>query len=401
MIPPFLNYFCRAVIPDNCFQDIPLAIRLSETGSRLKNTEKDDRLDPSALLVSHQNLQNCNQRHYTRNDSAIKECYPWIMYDLITIGDATMDVFVKINDASVSCNIDTHDCKLCLNYADKIAAEEVAFLIGGNAANAAVSARRLGLSTAFLSTIGDDATGKQIIDVFQKEGVSLEHLSVVPGALSNYSVVINFQAERTILVHHEPRTYGWNITQPPKWFYLTSMGEGYEAIYNQVVMMAKQTQASIAFNPGTHQLKAGLDSMRSSIAAATIFVVNKEEAGHILALTKLPLIQELLAGLKNLGPEIVVITDGQEGAYASDGQHIYHMGAYAGSVIERTGAGDAFGSAFTVAISQGKTIPEALRWGAANATSVVAHIGPQAGLLDQKGILTMIANNPNVLPTQL
>lgn len=323
------------------------------------------------------------------------------MYDLITIGDATLDVFVKINDASVSCDIDTHACKLCLNYADKIAAEEVAFLIGGNAANAAVSARRLGLSTAFLSTIGDDTTGKQIIDVFQKEGVSLEHLSVVPGAVSNYSVVINFQAERTILVHHVPRTYGWNITQPPKWFYLTSMGEGYDAIYNQVIMMAKQTQASIAFNPGTHQLKAGLEVMRPAIAASTIFIVNKEEAEHILGLTKLPLIQELLTGLKNLGPEIVVITDGQAGAYTFDGQQTFHMGTYAGPVVERTGAGDAFGSAFTIAIIQGKTIPEALQWGAANSTSVVAHTGPQAGLLDQTGIAAMIANNPTVLPNQL
>jgi sugar/nucleoside kinase (ribokinase family) len=323
------------------------------------------------------------------------------MYDLISVGDATMDVFVKINDASVSCDIDTHECKLCLSYADKIAAEEVNFIIGGNAANAAVSSRRLGLATAFLSTIGDDTTGKQILDIFQKEGVSLEHLSVAPGTASNYSVVINFQAERTILVHHVARTYGWNITQPPKWFYLTSMGEGYEAIYNQVIMTAKQTHASVAFNPGTHQLKAGLESIRAAIAASAIFIVNKEEAAHILGLTKLPLVQELLVGLKNLGPEIVVITDGQAGAYAFDGQQTFHMGIYVGPVVERTGAGDAFGSAFTVAISQGRTIPEALQWGTANSTSVVAHIGPQAGLLDQQGIAKMIASNPTILPTQL
>ena len=96
------------------------------------------------------------------------------MYDLVAIGDATLDVFIQIDDATVECELDNQNCKLCFNYADKIAAKRVDFVIGGNAINAAVGARRLGLSSAFLATIGDDDTGQKITDVLRKEGVSEE-----------------------------------------------------------------------------------------------------------------------------------------------------------------------------------------------------------------------------------
>lgn len=121
------------------------------------------------------------------------------MYDFIAVGDATLDVFMRIEDAQAACNMNTHECVLELSYADKVAVDQLDFIIGGNAANAAVGARRLGHTSAFLSTIGDDDTGKKIVDTFHKEGVSTEHLTIEQGTQSNFSVVLNFQAEGLIL----------------------------------------------------------------------------------------------------------------------------------------------------------------------------------------------------------
>lgn len=320
------------------------------------------------------------------------------MYDFVAIGDATMDVFMQIDDASVACDIDKQNCKLQLSYADKIAAKTADFIIGGNAINAAVGARRLGLTSAFLSTIGDDDTGHQIEAVLQKEGVSTEYLTVDKAAKSNYSVVINFHGERTILVHHEPREYVWNITGSPKWIYLTSMGEGFEPIYEQVVALVNQKTTSLAYNPGTHQLKKGLELLRPSINASKILFLNREEGARLLGLADHAPIKELLTGLKALGPEIVVVTDGPNGSYAFDGQTMYQLGIYDGPVVERTGSGDAYGTAFTVALYEGKSIAEAMTWGNANSTSVVGQIGPEAGLLNQDGIAQMIAKNPTIVP---
>jgi sugar/nucleoside kinase (ribokinase family) len=323
------------------------------------------------------------------------------MYDFVAVGDATLDVFMQIDDASVQCELDNANCKLLLNYADKIAAHRVDFIIGGNAANAAVGSRRLGLSSAFFSSVGDDDTGKQIEAVFHKEGVSTEYLTVEPGKKSNYSVVINFKAERTILVHHEPRTYNWNIAQAPKWFYVTSMGEGFEAVYEQVIEMMHQGNIFMAYNPGTHQLKKGLEFLKPSIAATTILFVNRQESALLLGLNDQSPISDMLEGLHKLGPKIIVITDGPKGAYAFDGTSKYFINIYDGPVVERTGCGDSFGTAFTVATIHGKTLTEAMLWGNANATSVVGQIGPQAGLLTLDGITQTIEKNKTIQPVAL
>lgn len=323
------------------------------------------------------------------------------MYDLVAVGDATLDVFMKVDEASVSCSVDTHSCQLCFSYADKIAVDQVDFIIGGNAANAAVGARRLGFSSAFFSTVGDDSTGKQILDVFHKEGVSTDYLTVAKGALSNYSVVLNFQAERTILVHHVPREYVWNIHEAPQWFYLTSMGSGFEAVYERVVDAVRASHCRVAYNPGTHQLKKGLEFLRPSLQVTDILFLNKEESALLLSMPENTPVADLIHGLHEIGVKIVVITDGPKGAYASDGREIFYLGIFDGPVVERTGAGDSFGTAFTAAIMQGKTIPEAMMWGSANATSVVAQVGPQAGLLTEQGIHDMIAKNQHVQPVKL
>lgn len=323
------------------------------------------------------------------------------MYDFVAVGDATLDVFMQIDDANVLCDVDKHNCKLALNYADKIAAKTADFIIGGNAANAAVGARRLGLSSAFLSTIGDDETGKQIQQVFHKEGVSTEYLTVDKGARSNYSVVINFQGERTILVHHEPREYTWKIHQVPRWFYITSMGEGYDTVYDKVVAMVRESHSMMAFNPGTHQLKAGLAALKPILKVTTLLFLNREEAAGLVGLADNASIADIFHACKALGPQVVIITDGPKGSYCYDGETVYFLKIFDGPVIERTGCGDSFATAFTVAFSEGKTIVEAMLWGNANSTSVLAHVGPQAGLLTREGIQKIIAKNKYIEPIEL
>lgn len=323
------------------------------------------------------------------------------MYDLVTIGDATMDVFINVEDAEVNCDLDRENCQLCFNYADKIEAKGVDFIIGGNAINGAVGARRLGKTSAFLSSIGEDDTGRKISEVLEREGVSTEYLTVVPNQPSNYSVVINFQGERTILVYHVPRSYRWKVESPPPWFYMTSMGEGFDKIYGEVIKLAQTHRSKVAYNPGTIQLKGGLEWLRPSLAASEILFLNREESTQLLGLGNNPSIKELLATLKKLGPKIVVVTDGREGSYCFDGDHLYQMGIYDGPMVERTGAGDAYGIAFTVAVIEGKSSPEAMTWGSANSTSVVAQTGPQAGLLTTQGIKAMIEKNGHIVPIEL
>ena len=104
----------------------------------------------------------------------------------------------------------------------------------------------------------------------------------------------------------------------------------------------------------------------------------------------------LFKGLHKLGPKIVAITDGPDGAYASDGKNQYYMPIYPDPAppFERTGAGDSFATGFMSALIYGKSVEEALLWAPINAMSVVQYTGAQEGLLTKKELLSLLSKAP-------
>jgi ribokinase len=67
-------------------------------------------------------------------------------------------------------------------------------------------------------------------------------------------------------------------------------------------------------------------------------------------------------------------------------------------VVERTGCGDAYASGFLSAVMNNQVIPEAMRWGTANAASVIGRVGSQAGLLTRTEIDKMLSTHPKLQP---
>lgn len=306
------------------------------------------------------------------------------MLDFIAIGDSTLDVFLQISEASVSCQINKEQCLLCLQYAEKIPVESVIQIPGaGNASNAAVGAARLGLRSAIVSILGKDEIGKEIMSGWKKEKVDTRYVTFDSKRATNYSTVLNFKGERTILVHGERRNYRLPKLDGAKWVYYTSLGPGHEPLEKQLLVhLKKHPTQKLCFNPGTKQLRRGLRSIKPVIARSDVFIVNKQEAEFLLEDGERP-IQTLLMTLKQICPGIVVITDGPKGSHATDGKTIWSLGIYPGPVVERTGAGDSYATGFSCALFMGKTIPEAMRIGTAEGWSVVQHIGPQKGLLSK------------------
>lgn len=317
-------------------------------------------------------------------------------YDIISVGDATLDVFVSLQEASVLCNIQKDVCQLCLSYADKIPVEKVERVIGGNAANNAVGSARLGLRAAFYSIVGNDTTGKQIMDTVKRENVSCEYVHVDRKQESNYSVVLNYKAERTILVYHIDRKYKLPKFKASKWIYLTSMGKNHLDLHKELAAYVKRTGVKLGFNPGTHQLKQGLEKLRPMLEVTAVLFVNKEEAKRMVG--EIADMKELLMAVRHVGPQIVVITDGDKGSYAYDGQQFWKCGITDTPVIERTGAGDSFATAFLAALNHGKTVPEAMRWGTMNSASVITKVGPQAGLLTKSRMAAWLRKYPKIKP---
>lgn len=320
-------------------------------------------------------------------------------HDLISIGDTTLDTFIKIDDAVVQCDLKKEACLLCLSYADKIAIGRPEQSTGGNAANNAVGSARLGLKTALYSTLGDDETGRNIKKLIAKEGVATTYLSHQRGAETNRSFILDYQAERTILVYHAKRAYHLPKFGDAKWVYLTSMGQGHLDIHQAVLAWLEKRSTKVAFNPGTHQLKDGFDKLKPILERTDLLFVNKEEAKRLVG--EIGGMKELLAAVYHVGPKIVVITDGTKGSYAFDGRDYWHCDITGTPPIERTGAGDAFATGFLAATFHGESVPEAMRWGTMNSGSVISKVGPQAGLLDRKSMKEWLAQFPQLQPTKL
>lgn len=308
-------------------------------------------------------------------------------FDLISIGDATIDVFMTPTETETLCKVDTRECFIAFSYGDKIPVRNLEFSIGGNAANNAVGTSRRGIKTAIVLTLGDDNVGKMIIDRLKEEYVDLTYVMQQSGTHSNYSTVISYMGERTIFVYHAPRSYEFPVQLPvAPWVYLTSMGEAFRPFYNHVVdYLKKNPETKLAFNPGSWQLRAPKEQISDILSLCYVVFINREEAEKIGGMTgSLGKERDLLNSVAALGPKIVVITDGAKGSFAFDGKDYLKVGVLPVEAYERTGAGDAFGSGCLSSLIQGKSLSEALVYGTINSASVIGYVGSQRGLLHEE-----------------
>jgi ribokinase len=318
--------------------------------------------------------------------------------DIITIGDTTVDEFIRLKDANVTCDISSEHCTISMKWGDKIPYDFAELIPAvGNAANAAVAAARLGLAAGFISNVGADAYGTQILDTFRKEGVSTNYIREHQNVKTNHHYVLWYESERTILIRHEAFPYAFpSELEPPKWFYLSSMGNQSEALHVDVMRWLKQhPETKLAFQPGTFQISMGKEKLAELYRETELLACNKDEAERILGLPETE-VSALLDALHELGPKIVLITDGPKGAYAFDGTKKFKVPMYPDPKppFERTGAGDACTSTIVAALCLGKPIEEALLWGPINAMAVVQDIGAQRGLLDRAVLEKYLAEAP-------
>lgn len=317
--------------------------------------------------------------------------------DFLVVGDIVTEPFIKITDAETSCDLNKEHCKISFRFGDKIPYEsaEVCRAVG-NGPNAAVCASRLGLNTSLVSYIGEDNIGKENIEELLNNKINIDYMETVPGMKSNYHFVLWYDTERTILVNHNEYPYSFPLDLPePKWIYLSSLAQNSTEYHGQILEYLKlHPDVKLAFSPGTFQMKLGYEALKEVYERTEVFLCNKQEAQRILQNDEIEDEKEIIEKLHKLGPKIVVVTNGLNGAYASDGAEIWFVPIYPKSPYERTGAGDAFSSTFVSCLILEKSIPEALVYSGVNAMSVVQQIGPQKGLLSIEQIQEVLAQAP-------
>jgi ribokinase len=324
------------------------------------------------------------------------------MYNVITIGTATRDIFIKSRDFWTEKSSRAAEGRaLAMALGAKLEIDEPHFDTGGGATNAAVTFARQHLRTAVVASVGSDPSGTAIVHELKRERVNAEYLKVHYGVRTGISFLLHPEGgERTILVHRgasemlSPADMPWRKLKT-RWFYISSLA-GNVALLKEIVMFSKKNGIRVAYNPGGREL-AKRKELAPLFKDIEVVIVNRAEAalmtGGSFKNEKL-----LFRKLHALSPGINVMSDGKRGVWVSDGEKLYKAGTFKEKkIVDRTGAGDAFGSGFVAGLIKATSdkrqatswsqeqIEYAIRLGSANATSKVEHIGPKLGLLTKHG----------------
>lgn len=311
------------------------------------------------------------------------------MIRVVSIGAAVQDVFLSHSDEfQPVTDKKTDELFFQLELGAKADVNKIDFSTGGGATNASVTFARQGMEAIFMGTIGHDPAGQAVLDDLDKEHVDTSYVTYSDKFNTGYSVLLLAPSgERTILTyrgastHYEMKNFDLDAADAD-WMYVSTLA-GNVDILDKLFDQARKENIKIAFNPGKGEL-AKPEKLKGLLSDVEVLILNKDEAQQLVSgETSEELVRHLLNYVS-----VAIVSDGPNGAVASDGKTIVDAGMYEDvKVIDRTGAGDAFGSGFISYWARGKSLKESLIFASANSTSVVQKIGAKAGILQQGVVL--------------
>lgn len=301
---------------------------------------------------------------------------------IICVGAATQDVFLMGKALTTKRDVRTKATVEQFPLGAKIDIDDVYYSTGGGATNAAVTFARQGLATSFMGKIGNDPAGAEILRVLRREGVNVDlAIHDKKNGTSYATIMVAPGGERVVLVYRgashdlSSKECKWDAIKGD-WLYITSLAGNFDML-KQLLKQAKTRSIKVALSPGELEL-AKPKKLKALLPMVDILLGNAEEMKELFSMQDT---KELMLNTIGTCP-FMVVTDGPNGVYVSDSNKIYHAAAYKKvKVVDRLGAGDAFGSGFVSVIARGGSVQEAVTLGSANATSVVQHYGAKTGIL--------------------
>ncbi|WP_035719444.1 carbohydrate kinase family protein [Francisella sp. W12-1067] len=338
---------------------------------------------------------------------------------VLTIGGATLDTIIQYEEM-FTMNMQKKDNTqsfMLLEEGAKIEVKEHNSFTGGGATNAAVSFKKQNLDVSFFGKIGKDIAGEKIIQELKDFDIDISNIrySNKYGTATSY-VIPTLSGDRTIFAYRGANKDILKDDLPTQaiiqsdFIYITSLSKSSAARLPEIVKLASQNNTKVAINPGSSQLSIGESFIKDSMFGIDILVLNYQEAQKLMlsllsiddqGITKStdrleqPNLDEENSDFLNatfrlkdffkicldLGPRIIVVTDGANGVYAATKDKFYHSESLnVSNVVNTLGAGDAFSSTFCANIYKGLAIEEAIKYALINACHVIQHPDAKSGL---------------------
>lgn len=323
-------------------------------------------------------------------------------YDFITIGGVCEDQFIYTKEGVVIDNKkDLLRQKLIgFEYGAKVLVDQAENSFGGGSANAAIAFARLGFKTSTVVAIGKDARGSEIIKNFKQNKVGIGLVQKIKDQISGYSAIIVAGDKEHVAFPVRGANHYLVLDKSTKkeiakseWLYLTSLSGDWQTTIADV--FSNKGTAKVVWNPGHVQLSAGLKYLSNYLRETQVLIVNIDEARELLmsagktkkVSASLKKIEDIGRAVKDLGPKMVVITDGSKGAcvITGDGKYAFKPEKIS-NALNTVGVGDAFGSTFIAGLKMFDDVDKALALAGRNSARVVRSHGAQIGLLYKKQV---------------
>ncbi len=302
--------------------------------------------------------------------------------DVITIGSATLDVFLSCQNLKTKKIESTH----YLELGEKNNIDDVNVFTGGGATNTAATFRNIGFNVKSICSVGDDSYGHIIRKDLLSRGIKISMIQVKKNLKSGYSTILSTKKDnRAIFVFRgasrdtSHRVVNWK-TLDANLIYISSLG-GNMKLLSKAVMTAKQRNIPIAWNPGNQEISMGLENLKETLANIDYLILNSEEAETISG-GSLFSEQKMYQKIKSYVKGLIIVTYGPKGAKIFDGKNLIYKKAIGEKRLDATGAGDAFGSGFTgMMLKTNCDIDESFEFALRNSGNVITELGAKNGLL--------------------
>jgi len=265
---------------------------------------------------------------------------------------------------------------------------------GGKGANQAVAAACAGALVTMIGCVGDDGYGKSLRAGLAAAGIDIQYVAERPDVSSGLALItVAPGGQNTIIV-----APGANAALTTEDIEQCSAA----IIAAKLLLLQLEVPLSVVLRAAVFARAAGTTVVLNPAPAqslppevlqcADILIPNETEAAALTGITPVDWSTAEAAArrLREMGASTVVLTLGSRGALLVAAEATVRQPAYHVDAVDATAAGDAFVGAFAVAIAEGRTPAEAMRWGAAAGALAATRHGAQPSLPARNAILALV-----------
>ncbi len=292
------------------------------------------------------------------------------MNKIVVIGGSNIDMIIHCDRLPVQGQI--------------VAGRQFAMTSGGKGANQSIAIARMGGSVSFITKIGNDLFGKQSLELYQSEGISLDYVFSDPDLPSSIGLIMADSLGEKYISIAQGAIRNLSIEDIDKArpaieqadLLLMELEIPLETA-EYVTEIAAKNNVTVILNPSPVQMISS-DLLRR----VRIIIPNKTEASLLtgILVNDWASARKAADSIHEKGIETVIVTLGSKGVLVRDNGLYYEIPAMKVETVDTTAAGDTFCGVFCVGLCEGLSIDDAARMANRAAAISVSRLGSQEAI---------------------